>query len=510
MSSARITVDRTMHVAPVDRRLFGAFVEHMGRSVYDGIYEPGHPSADADGFRLDVVDLVRELGVSTVRYPGGNFVSGYRWEDGVGLRDRRPARLDLAWHSLETNEIGLHEFARWTELVDAKLMLAVNLGTRGIQSALDLLEYTNHPSATALSEARRRNGADEPFGIRMWCLGNEMDGPWQLGHMSAGDYGSLAARTAAAMRMFDPGLELVVCGSSHQSMPTFGEWERIVLEHCYPHVDYVSLHAYYQERNQDLDSFVASAVELERFITTVADTVAQVQRKLGQSKTIGLSLDEWNVWYLDEFQESTGITEGWPRAPRLLEDVYTVADGVVVGSLLVALLKHSEHVRAASLAQLVNVIAPIMTEPGGPSWRQTTFLPFATTSRLASGVVLCPQIDSGSYETALYGDVPVLDAVATHDAETERASVFMVNRDRQPCEVTVELRDLEADRLLETSTLADADPYAQNTLHDPLRVSLRPNDSARITNGQLMITLPPISWTACSIGGRNSLAPGPT
>ena len=501
MNSATVTLDRALRVAAVDRRLFGAFVEHLGRCVYDGIYEPGHPAADADGFRLDVVELVRELGVSTIRYPGGNFVSRYRWEDGVGPREARPARLDLAWHSLETNEIGLHEFAAWTQLVGAELMVALNLGTRGIEDALALLEYANHPSGTALSDRRRRNGAEDPFGIRMWCLGNEMDGPWQLGHMSADQYGSLAARTAAAMRMFDPTLELVACGSSHASMPTFGEWERVVLEHCYPHVDFISLHAYYQERDGDLASFLGSAVQLERFIDAVVGTVAEVRNRRRDDRTVALSLDEWNVWMLDEFEASGGITDGWPRAPRLLEDVYTVADAVVVGSLLIALLKHSDHVRAASLAQLVNAIAPIMTEPGGPAWRQTTFLPFAVTSRLARGEILRPQITCGSYETALQGDVPIIDAVATHDADSATASVFLVNRDRLPCRVSIALGNLCAERLIETCTLADADPYAQNTLADQTRVVLRPNPSAELASGAVSVTLPPISWSACTIGG---------
>ncbi|MGH2860778.1 MAG: alpha-N-arabinofuranosidase [Solirubrobacteraceae bacterium] len=503
MNAASVTVDRSARVAPVNRRLFGAFVEHLGRGVYGGIYEPGHPFADADGFRLDVIDLVRELGVSTLRYPGGNFVSGYRWEDGVGPQALRPARLDLAWHSLETNQIGLHEFATWAGLVDAELMLAVNLGTRGIENALDLLEYANHPSGTTLADARRRHGAEQPFGVRMWCLGNEMDGPWQLGHISANSYGSLAARTAAAMRMFDPTLELVLCGSSHALMPTFGEWERVVLEHCYPHVDYISLHAYYQERNGDTASFLASAVDLERFIEAVVATVEHVQHKLRQPKTIGLSVDEWNVWYLDQFEESGGIIDDWPQAPRLLEDVYTVADGVVVGSLLITLLKHSNHVRAASLAQLVNVIAPIMTEPRGPAWRQTTFLPFATTSRLATGDILRPHITCGFYETSRHGNVPVLDAVATHDAETELTSVFLVNRENEPCTVTIDLRDVGAKRLLETATLADEDPYAQNTLHDQTRVALWPNNSAQLAEGRISVTLPPISWTASLIAGRD-------
>ena len=236
MPRAHIELDKRAVIAPVRRRTFGAFVEHLGRCVYTGLYEPGHPTANEDGFRMDVVELVQELGTTTVRYPGGNFVSGFRWEDSVGPRDKRPVRRDLAWHSLESNQVGLDEFARWLKLTGAELMLAVNLGTRGILPALDLLEYANHPSGTALSDLRIANGTPEPHNVRMWCLGNEMDGSWQQGFMTADDYGRIAARTAAAMRMADRNLELAVCGSSDSSLATFGDWERTVLEHSYEYV----------------------------------------------------------------------------------------------------------------------------------------------------------------------------------------------------------------------------------------------------------------------------------
>jgi alpha-L-arabinofuranosidase len=393
---ASVALDRAAVVAPVNRRLFGSFVEHLGRCVYDGIYEPSHPTADQDGFRRDVVDLVRELGSSTIRYPGGNFVSGYKWEDGIGPRENRPVRRDLAWHSLESNQVGVDEFARWCKLTGSELMMAVNLGTRGIAEVLDLLEYTNHPCGTALSDLRVANGAPEPYDIRMWCLGNEMDGPWQLGHMSAEDYGKLASRTAAVMKTVDETLELVVCGSSGSGMPTFGEWERVVLEQSYEHVDFVSCHAYYQERNGDLGSYLASSLDMQYFIETVVATADHVKHKLRSNKTINLSFDEWNIWYLDEHRDSDEVNDEWRFAPRQLEDAYSVADAVVLGNLLITLLKNSDRVTSASLAQLVNVIAPIMTEPGGEAWRQTTIFPFSVTSRLAEGVVVRPVIACGS------------------------------------------------------------------------------------------------------------------
>ena len=333
--------------------------------------------------------------MSTIRYPGGNFVSGYRWEDGVG--DGRSARGD--WTSpgtrLETNEVGLDEFVQWLTKVDSELMYAVNLGTRGVQEALDVLEYANMAGGTALSEQRIANGAIDPYDIRMWCLGNEMDGPWQLGHGTPREYGRLAVKTARAMRQLDPGLELVVCGSSSAQMPLFGEWERIVLEETYDEVDYISCHAYYEPIDGDYGSFLASAVNMDRFIESVVATADHVKALRGSEKTINISFDEWNVWYHSRYAEVDRITDPhtWPVAPRLLEDVYSVVDAVVFGSLLISLIRHADRVTSASLAQLVNVIAPIMTEPGGPAWRQATFFPFALASRLARGVTLELKLD---------------------------------------------------------------------------------------------------------------------
>jgi len=500
VTRTHITVDRTNVVAPLNRRIFGSFVEHLGRCVYDGIYEPGHPTANEDGFRLDVVELVKELGSTTIRYPGGNFVSGYKWEDGVGPRDRRPVRRDLAWHSLETNQVGLEEFGRWCELTGSELMMAVNLGTRGIENALDLLEYANGEVGTELADERIRNGRTEPYDIRMWCLGNEMDGPWQIGHMSSADYGKIAARTASAMKTADKDLELVVCGSSGSAMPTFGEWERVVLEESYDYVDYISCHAYYQERKGDLGSYLASSVEMKYFIDTVVATADHVKHKLRSKKTIQLSFDEWNIWYLDEHQASEEVNDEWRIAPRQLEDVYSVADAVVLGNLLITLLQNHDRVTSASLAQLVNVIAPIMTEPGGDSWRQTTFFPFSVTSRLARGEVLRPRIVTESYDTALYGAAPLIDSVVTADAETGDSAVFLVNRSQtESIEVTIDVSGLGATRIVEAVTLHDADPYAKNTLADQNRVGLQPLAGVVLAEGTLTVTLPPVSWSALAL-----------
>ncbi|MEV0304193.1 alpha-N-arabinofuranosidase [Streptomyces prasinus] len=498
MRTARFTLDPAFTVGPVDPRLFGSFVEHLGRCVHTGIHEPGHPAADADGLRTDVLDLVRELGVTAIRYPGGNFVSGYKWEDSVGPAEDRPRRLDLAWHSTETNRFGLSEYIAFLRKIgpQAEPVMAVNLGTRGVAEALELQEYANHPAGTALSDLRVAHGDKDPFGIRMWCLGNEMDGPWQTGHKTAEEYGRLAAETARAMRQQDPGVELVACGSSGQSMPTFAAWEATVLTETYDLVDHISLHAYYEPHDGDLDSFLASAVDMESFIENVVATCDHVGAKLKSKKRINLSFDEWNVWYMTRWQERATdfAQDDWPEAPRLLEDNYSVTDAVVFGSLLIALLRHADRVKIACLAQLVNVIAPILTEPGGPAWRQTTFFPFAQASRHGRGEVLDVRVDSPTYETARYGTADLLHATAVR-ADDGTVTVFAVNRSRtEPLPLEVALGGLGLTSVVEHTALADADPDARNTLAAPDRVVPHAVGGTALTDGGLEAVLEPLSW----------------
>jgi alpha-N-arabinofuranosidase len=498
MPSATFVLEPGFTIAPVNRRLFGGFVEHMGRGVYTGLYEPGHPLADEDGFRTDVLDLVRELGVTVVRYPGGNFVSGYRWEDGVGPVEERPTRLDPAWRSVESNEFGLGEFVRWCRKAEIEPMLAMNLGTRGTQEAIELWEYCNHPGGTFWSDLRRRHGAAEPYDIRMWCLGNEMDGPWQLGHKSADEYGRLAAVTARALRQFDAGLELVACGSSHRRMPTFGSWEATVLEHAYDDVDFISAHAYYENQG-DVASFLASSVNMDVFITDVVATADYVRARLNKTKRVNVSFDEWNVWYVSRVARRDSP---WRAIPRISEEAYTLADAVVVGSLLITLLRHSDRVTSACLAQLVNTISVIRTEQEGPAWRQTTFHPFALTARHARGDVLRVEPTGPTYHTSRYGDVPVVDATATRDPESGNTAIFVVNRSQQePVSLEVDTAALGEVAVQEAYALAGPDPMATNTEHAPNRVVPSPIDViAERTSLQVM--LPPVSWSCIRLTSR--------
>ncbi|TLM83037.1 alpha-N-arabinofuranosidase [Pseudarthrobacter sp. NamE2] len=496
-------MDPAFAVGPVRRRTFGAFVEHLGRCVYTGIFEPEHPRADEDGFREDVLELTRELGVSTVRYPGGNFVSGYRWEDGVGPVDQRPVRLDLAWHSTDPNLVGVDEFAKWSAKAGIETMMAVNLGTRGTQEALDLLEYCNIDGGTRLSEQRRANGAENGYGIKMWCLGNEMDGPWQIGHKSAREYGRLAADTARGMRMIEPGLELVACGSSGPTMSTFGEWERVVLSETYELVDLISAHQYFEDFG-DLQEHLSAGHRMEAFIHDIVSHIDHVKSVKKSTKQVNISFDEWNVWHMSRDESRAPSGKDWPVAPVLLEDTYTVADAVVVGDLLITLLRNTDRVHSASLAQLVNVIAPIMTEPGGRSWKQTTFHPFALTSRHASGTVLQLAVESPLVSGGKTQDFAAVSAVATYDAAKGEAVVFAVNRS-----VTETLR-LEAMvsalgdvQVVEALTYTNKDPYWQATADDFTSVLPADNVLAKADGGRLTAELPAVSWSMIRLAVTN-------
>ncbi len=428
----KMIVDRDFKIAEIDKRVYGSFIEHLGRAVYTGIYQPGHLSADEDGFRRDVINLVKELDVPIIRYPGGNFVSNFYWEDSVGPRENRKKRLDLAWRTLETNEVGLGEFHKWCRAVNSEMMMAVNLGTRGTGDALNLLEYCNLDTNSYYADLRRKHGVKEPYNIKVWCLGNEMDGPWQTGHKTAAEYGHLAAETAKAMKVMDDSLEFVVCGSSNVEMPTFPQWEASTLEEAYEYVDYISLHQYYGNRRNDTADFFAKTQDLELFLHSVIATCDFVKAKKRSKKTINLSFDEWNVWYHTTVEDNEEMARNpWQQAPHLLEDIYNFEDAILNGLILITFLKHADRVKIACLAQLVNVIAPVMTEVDGPAWRQTIFYPFLHASRYGRGCALQPVISTGTHDTSCHSDVTDIEAVAVYNEANEELTIFAVNRNTE-------------------------------------------------------------------------------
>ncbi len=466
---AKVHLDRNFTVGSVDRRLFGAFVEHLGRGVYGGIYEPGHPAANERGFRRDVLDLVKELGPTIIKYPGENFVSTYRWEDGVGPVEERPKRLSYAWQSIEPNTFGTNEFIDWCRLAGVEPMLVVNLATRGPQDAGHFVEYCNHPVGTTLSELRRTHGWDKPHGVKFWCLGNEMDGPLHTGADTPEEYGRLAAQAAKIMRWADNSIEIAASGSSARHLPTFGYWDETVLKHAFDQVDSIALHTYLNNWKDDALAFLASVDLVDAFIeeaVAIADADAAKRRS---AKRIMLIFNEWNVGYRTRRPYQTRMQPGWPIAPPILEEAFSVEDALVVGGFLISLLNHADRVRSACLAQLVNVIAPIMTETGGPAWRETIFYPFAQISRFARGDVVTSSVECETYASAYYcphgaedAFYPVpraaylkLSAVAN---EGGGLTLFGLNRDvEQEMTVLVNARGFGRLAVAEATVLTDSD-----------------------------------------------------
>ena len=498
---ARVTAHSRYTIAEIDKRLYGSFLEHLGRAVYTGIYEPDHPTADQNGMRRDVIDLVRELDTPVCRYPGGNFVSAYNWEDGIGAKEDRPTRLDLAWHTSESNQVGIHEFAEWAASAGTDMMLAVNLGSRGLDAARNFVEYVNHPGGSYWSDLRLKNGRADPWDVRLWCLGNEMDGPWQVGHKSAAEYGRLANETAKALRAFDEKLELVVCGSSHSDMPTYPQWEATVLEETYEQVDYISLHMYFENYEKNTSEYLALPRKLDRYIGTVSGTIDYIKAKKRAKNDVRISFDEWNVWYHNRKDDARRMKEwGWPHAPALLEDVYNFEDVLQVGCILNTFIRRSDIVRIACIAQLVNVIAPIMTAPGGPAWKQTIYYPFQFASRYGRGTALQLDVDCPEYDADIAAGVSYLDIAGVHDDDAGALSFFAVNRNgAEPMNLTLLLERFGEARSAEHFLIKHDDLEATNTQSDPDNVKPVKVDGVRLSGNVLEVSLPPHSYSLLRI-----------
>ena len=495
---ATVTAHRDFIVSEIDDRLYSAFLEHLGRAIYTGIHEPGHKSADKDGMRGDVAQLVRDLKIPYVRYPGGNFVSAYNWEDGIGPVEQRPTRLDLAWHTSDSNAVGVHEFAKWCDTVGTKMMLAINLGSRGLDEARKFVEYVNGPVGSYWGDLRKKNGRADPFDVKLWCLGNEMDGPWQVGHKTADEYGRLANETAKTLRAFDKSLELVVCGSSNSDMATYPDWERTVLEHTYDSVDYISLHMYFANRTNHTANYLALNEKLDRYIETIASTINFVKGKKRSKKQVTISFDEWNVWYHSNAADRAVLdgNSGWPHAPRLLEDAYNFEDVLQVGCILNTFIRRSDVVRIACIAQLVNVIAPIMTEPNGPAWKQTTYYPYYFASIFGRGTALNLGVDCAGYDADVADNVKYLDISGVHDKASNTISFFAVNRHAtDSVELAIDLKGFGgAARVIDHQVMTHPNLRAVNSLNDQNAVVPKAGSGIAVDGGALTGKLPPYSY----------------
>ena len=494
---ARVYVDSRRTIAPLDRNLFGSFLEHLGRAIYEGVYDPGSKLSDASGFRKDVLNEIRQMGVPIVRYPGGNFVSGYNWLDGVGPKKDRPRTLDKAWDTIESNQFGTNEFMAWCKAVGTTPLMGLNLGTGSAEDAAALVEYCNVEKGTRWSDLRRQHGVTDPYKAQYWCLGNEMDGPWQIGHMSATEYGLKAADAARQMRYVDPSLKLIACGSSGPLMPTYLEWDREVLEQCYQYVDGLSLHRYFGNNDRDsggdTSKYLALNLSMER---QIAETIAVCDLVRGHKrspKKLWLSFDEWNVWY----RTNTGDAVDGHRteAPHLLEEVYNLEDALLVGGLINSLLRNADRVKLACLAQLINVIAPIMTDANG-ILRQTIYYPYSWALQFARGAVLDLLVESSTYEVSGLDKVGHLDVAGSLDRGDGKLCLFILNRDLSKShDVEIVWEDAAPARVISASVLTGDDLKAANSFTAPKRVVPQSFATPAVGGAKTKFEVPARSYT---------------
>ena len=491
---AKVLVNASRKIAPMDPRLMGAFLEHLGRAIYGGIYEPGSPLSDENGFRKDVIKEMQDLQCPIMRYPGGNFVSGYDWLHGVGPKKDRPSVLDRAWNTQETNQFGTNEFIDWCKLVGTEPLLATNLGTGTPETSAALVEYCNVEKGTRWADLRREHGYEKPHNVKYWCVGNEMDGWWQIGHMPAREYGRKARDAGRQIRGVDPSTQLIACGSSGPFMPTYLVWDRETLEECYAEVDGLSLHRYYgnteQETGKDSSRYLALNIDMEQQIKETLAVCDYVGGLLKSPKKLWLSFDEWNVWYR---ARSGDHTNGHGKfAPNLLEEVYNLEDALLVGGMVNTLLRQADRVKIGCLAQIINVIAALVTNKESVL-RQTIYYPYAWGIKYAKGTVLDLVVESETYpisrkyEASYSGgnrprqeQTPYLDVSATHDPANGNCSILILNRDLdKDREVEIEFRDMTPTKVLAAKTLTGKNLQAANTFAKPNNIIGQDFDAPR-------------------------------
>jgi len=501
--ATRTIVQASRHKGDMDRRVLGAFLEHLGRAVYEGVYDPKSPLADAKGFRKDVLAEIKGINVPIMRYPGGNFVSGYNWLDGVGPRAQRPTVLERAWNSLETNQFGTNDFIDWARAVGTEPLLGGNFGTGTVAEQVAYVEYCNVDRGTKWSDLRRSHGYEQPHNVQYWCLGNEMDGPWQIGQMQAREYGRKARDAAKQFRIIDRGLKLIACGSSSATMPQYLVWDREVLEECYDQVDAISLHAYYGNTQEstggNIGRYLAMNLDMERQIHEVGAVCDYVQGLQRSQKRLWLSFDEWNVWYR---ARSGNHTNGQRKfAPHLLEEQYNLEDALLVGGFVNTLLRRSDRVRLGCLAQIVNVIAPLMTN-AEKTIRQTIYYPYAWALKYAHGRVLDLQVEGETYPITAgrrREQVPFVDVVATHSPANGEVALFLLNRDTTgERDVTVAWQSPSPARVLNCETLTGNDLKAINSFEQPNNVVPRRLD-APSPGPSMTFRLPAGSYTVAHL-----------
>jgi alpha-L-arabinofuranosidase len=494
MDQTKLILDRDYQIAPVDPRLFGGFLEHIGRAVYEGVYDPQSKQADGNGFRKDVLTSLKELRFTAMRYPGGNFASGYHWMDGVGTRDRRPTIRELASQSIEPNLFGTDEFIQLSRIMNWTPMMTVNLGTATPEEARNWVEYCNSPIGTKYADLRGENGASDPHNVKLWCLGNEMDGHWQQGHVPADQYAIGAQQAAKLMKDVDPSIELVVCGSAEIGLPTYMEWDRTVLEYVGDYADFVSLHRYAAKWQGDTADYLAVTNSIDQQIEVMDSLCRVTQARIRSKKRYYLAFDEWNVWYRTQNAES--VNGHGKFAQHLVEEEYNLEDALVVAGFLNSFIRHADVVKIANLAQIVNVIAPILTR-GEQILLQSIYYPLLIYAQRRDGIALQPIVKGPGYESPSYGFVHTIDASAILGNGV--LHTFLVNRSSdetatiQIVAAGIQLKSVHSAELVTGPTAA-----ASNTFDKPNTICNQKLSKIKLDNEEASIQLPPLSVAAVS------------
>lgn len=489
MEKTTINLHTKFQIGCVDSRIFGGFLEHMGRAVYQGVYDPDSQYADKDGFRSDTLNALGRLNMTVMRYPGGNFASGYHWQDGVGPKNRRPVIRELAWQSTEPNFIGTDEFIQLSRQMNWEPMFTVNMGTGTPEEARNWVEYCNSPTGTKYANMRVTNGYADPYKIALWCLGNEMDGPWQLGHVPADQYAIRAQQTAKMMRDVDHTIELIVCGSSSISLPTYLEWDRQVLEYLGDQVDYISLHRYVGNPDNDTPDYLAVTNSIDQQIEDIDAICCYTQARHHRVHRPYLCFDEWNIWYKNQQVDGEG-----KFAPHLIEEIYNLEDALVVAGFLNSFIRHANIVKIANLAQIVNVIAPILTR-SDDMLIQSIFYPFEMFSKRRAGISLHPVIQGPTYTARTNGVTLYIDTSAI--LEGDRLHVFVINRNLvQPAPVEISLSDRQIVAFENGELLTGPEAKSANSFEQPDLIKSQPLTGTKISNGKAIFELPALSVAA--------------
>jgi alpha-N-arabinofuranosidase len=482
---ARIKLDIDRTIGEIDPKIYGNFIEHLGRCIYGGIYDPESPFADKDGFRNDVLEAARQLKVSIIRWPGGNFASGYHWQDGIGPKNSRPKRIELAWNAVETNQVGTDEYIKYCRKLGAEPYICINLGTGTWDEARNWVEYCNRETGTYFPDLRAKNGSSDPYKVKYWALGNEMDGGWQMGHRNAEEYSKFALEAAKLMKWVDPSIKLVASGSSYFSS-NWTTWDRTILDYLKDHIDYIALHTYVGNADNNYYKFLASTLDVEERIKVVEGLILETTQKTHRDSPIYIAFDEWNVWY-----------RAWTE--QGLEETYNLEDALVDAQFLNCFVRNAHIVKMANIAQLVNVIAPLRANAKG-SWRQTIYYPLELFANHCTGTALQAHVVCDTFNVGARKGIPYLDVSSSFNASTHTLVVNVVNRHRD--------QSIVAEILAQTGRFAQegaayevngADVKAQNS---PEEQNIRTVQKQFVTDGsdQFFYRFPPHSFTLITIG----------